>query len=255
MRKLLNPSRFLISIIILSILCASCSKKISSIENYQKKGILSIGTNAQFPPFEFYSSDKITGFDIELAQIIADKLGVELVIEDMNFDNLIDSLNKNKIDLIISAMTITKERQNKIDFSNPYYTSQQAIMIMDKNESIKSMDDLKNKKIGVQVGTTGEQTALKIEGTKISKYNTALAAIMDLKNSNIDAIIYNLEACKEFKETNPNIKVIDGDFKQEVYAVATRKDDTQLLDLVNQVINEIKNNGQYEQLLKKYLDK
>lgn len=250
MKKLLE----LISIIILSVLFASCSNKTNTIESYQKKGILSVGTNAQFPPFEFYSNDKVVGFDMELAQIIADKLNVKLVIEDMNFNNLIDSLNKNKIDLIISSMAITQERQNKVNFSNPYYTSKQAIMVVDKDESIKSIEDLKNKKIGVQSGTTGEQKASKIEGIKVSKYNTALSAIMDLKNSNIDAIIYDLAACEEFKETNPYIKIIDEYFDEEVYAVATRKDDTQLLDFVNQTINEIKSNGQYEQLTKKYFD-
>lgn len=252
MKKLLNPTCLLIMIIFLSI--TACSNKNNSIESYQKKGTISVGTNAQFPPFEFYPNDKIAGFDIELAQIIADKLEIKLVIEDMNFNSLIDAINKNKIDLIISAMTITPERQSKVNFSNPYYTSNQVIMVTDKNESIKSIEDLKNKKIGVQTGTTGEQIVSKIEGAKVSKYNTALAAIMDMKSANIDAIVYDLEACKEFKENNPSIKIIDGQFDKEQYAIAVRKDDTELLNLINEVLEEIKINGQYEQLIKKYFE-
>lgn len=252
MKKLLNPTCLLVMIISLSI--TACSNKNNGIENYQKKGTISVGTNAQFPPFEFYPNDKITGFDIELAQIIADKLNVKLVVEDMNFNSLIDAINKNKIDLIISAMTITPERQSKVNFSNPYYTSNQAIMVMDKNENIKAIEDLKSKKIGIQTGTTGEQIASKIEGVEIFKYNTALAAIMDMKSTNIDAIVYDLEACKKFKENNPSIKIIDAQFDKEQYGIAVRKDDTELLNLINEVLEEIKANGQYEQLIKKYFE-
>lgn len=252
MKKLLNPTCLLIIIISLSI--TACSNKNNDIESYQKKGTISVGTNAQFPPFEFYPNDKIAGFDIELAQIIADKLNVKLVVEDMNFNSLIDAINKNKIDLIISAMTITPERQSKVNFSNPYYTSNQSIMVMDKNENIKAIEDLKNKKIGIQTGTTGEQIASKIEGVEIFKYNTALAAIMDMKSANIDAIVYDLEACKKFKENNPSIKIIDVQFDKEQYGIAVRKDDIELLNLINEVLEEIKSNGQYEQLIKKYFD-
>lgn len=252
MKKLLNLTCLLVMIISLSI--TACSNKNNGIESYQKKGTISVGTNAQFPPFEFYPNDKIAGFDIELAQIIADKLNVKLVVEDMNFNSLIDAINKNKIDLIISAMTITPERQSKVNFSNPYYTSNQSIMVMDKNENIKAIEDLKNKKIGIQTGTTGEQIASKIDGVEIFKYNTALAAIMDMKSTNIDAIVYDLEACKKFKENNPSIKIIDAQFDKEQYGIAVRKDDTELLNLINEVLEEIKANGQYEQLIKKYFE-
>lgn len=242
----------IIIVISLSILFTGCGEEKKTISYYEKKGTIIMGTNAQFSPFESYEDEKIVGFDIEIAQKIAQKIGVELVIEDMNFNTLIDALNQEKIDFILAGMTITDDRKEKVDFSNPYYSSGQVIMTMNTNSQINTKADLVNKRIGVQIGTTGAIEAAKIEGVKISEYNTALASIMDMKVNNLDAIIFDLEPCKNFALINPDIKIIEELLTKEDYAIGVRKYETELQTVINQVLDEMKNSGEYNELINKY---
>lgn len=247
-----NVEAFIAISISFVIFITGCASKAHAIDNYKKKNYITVGTNAQFPPFEFYENEKIIGFDMEISQKIADKLGVKLEIKDMSFNSLIDSLEREQIDFICSSMSITESRRQKVNFSNPYYSSGQAVMV--NNNSIVNISDLKNKKIGVQSGTTGELKAMEIEGAVISNYNTALAAIMDMKAGNIDAVIFDLEPSKKFVIGNSGITILDELITQEKYAVAVSKKNEQLLSIVNEVLAELKSNGEYDRLVEKYID-
>ena len=152
---------------------AGCGNSSSSKET------LVVGTNAAFPPFEYIGDDgNPDGFDVALIKAIGEKIGMDVQIQDMEFDSLVSSIG-GKIDVAIAGMTVTEERQKTVDFSDPYYEAVQAV-IVPKGSSIATAEDLKNCKIGVQLGTTGEFIADEIEGAEVSAYNKAIDAVNDL---------------------------------------------------------------------------
>jgi len=228
------------------------AKNAKSLDDYKSAGKITMGTNAEFKPFEYHEGGQVTGFDVEVSQMIADKLGVELVIEDMSFDGLVSALEAGKIDFIAAGMTVTEDKKQNVDFSNGYYNSTQSIIIMKDNTEIKGKDDLKNKKIGAQISTTGADEAKKIEGAVVTEYNSGPLAVMDLKNGKLDAVVLDLEPSKALAAQNDDITVLDEALTQEEYAIAIRKGETDLVNTVNEVISEIQSNGKYEELLNKY---
>ena len=160
----------------------------------QKKELV-VGTAPSFAPFEFPSeeADKPTGFDMELIEAIGKKMGYEKVtIKGMGFDALIPAMNAGNIDVIISGMSITDARKKQVLFTDPYYESGLMVIVKKDNNEIKSFDDLKGKRIGVQLGTTGAQEAEKIEGAKVTNFDTSDLACIELKNGNVDAVISDL---------------------------------------------------------------
>lgn len=247
MKKLIMALAVCIGVISISG-CGSTTKK---VEDYKKAGKIVMGTNAEFPPFEYHDKNEIVGFDIEISQKIADKLGVELVIEDMSFEGLINALNSSKIDFIAAGMTATEDKKKNVDFSQGYYESSQAIIVMKDNTEIKGKADLTNKKIGVQISTTGAEEAKKISD-KVSEYNSGAAAIMDMKGGKVDAVILDLEPSKNFAIQNTDIMVLDEMMTKEEYAIALRKGEQELQAVMNEVLTEIKQNGEYDELIKKY---
>ncbi|MGM0507651.1 MAG: basic amino acid ABC transporter substrate-binding protein [Fusobacteriota bacterium] len=211
-----------------------------------------MGTNAEFPPFEYREGGKITGFDIDLAKKISEDLGKELKIVDMRFDGLIPALQSDKVDFVIAGMTATKERAENVNFSDAYYEASQVIIVRDNNNNIKNSEDLKGKKIGVQLGTTGDVEAQKIDNVELKKYNAAFAAIMELKNEKLDAIILDSEPAKNFVKQNKGLKVLPQELTKEEYAIAINKDNNKLTNDINKSLNKLKDNGEYDILIKKY---
>jgi len=232
---------------------SGCGSKASTLEDYKKAGKITMGTNAQFPPFEYFENEKITGFDVELSQKIADKIGVELVVEDMNFTGLLAALSSRKIDFVAAGMTVDEERLKSVDFSDGYFESSQVIIVMKTNTEIKSKTDLTNKKIGVQMSTTGAKEAKLIEGAVVQEFNAGFAAIMDMKNGKLDAVVLDYEPSRNFVAQNADIMLLDENLTEEQYAIAVRKGETELQKVINEVIKEMKANGEYEALIKKYI--
>lgn len=228
------------------------SKNAKSLDDYKSAGKIIMGTNAEFKPFEYHEGGKVTGFDVELSQMIADKLGVELAIEDMSFDGLISALETGKIDFVAAGMTVTPDKQKSVEFSNGYYNSTQSIIVMKSNTEIKGKDDLTNKKIGTQIATTGATEAKKIDGAEVIEYNSGPLAVMDLKNGKVDAVVLDLEPSKALAEQNDDITVLEEELTKEEYAIAARKGETELVGIINEVISEMQSNGKYEELLNKY---
>lgn len=212
-----------------------------------------MGTNAEFEPFEYRDGMDITGFDVEIAQAVADKLGKKLQIEDMEFDSLIMALNSDKIDFIAAGMTATDERRTQVDFSDSYFTSNQVIIVKADNTDITTADDLAGKKVGVQTGTTGDLFVSGTEGIEdISRFNKATLAVMDLKNDKVDAVVIDEEPAKKMTDGQSDLKILEAPFTKEEYAIAVQKGDAETLEAVNATIEEMKSNGKYDEIYAKY---
>lgn len=217
--------------------------------------VIIMGTNAEFEPFEYREGMDIVGFDVEVAQKVADKLGKQLQIEDMSFDSLIMALNTDKIDFIAAGMTATDERKTQVDFSDAYFNSKQMIIVKSADESIKTADDLVGKKVGVQLGTTGDLFASSTEGiAEVAQFPAGTQAVMDLKNGKIDAVIIDEEPAKKMTEGQSDLKLLDAPFVEEEYAIAIKKGNEDLLKAVNETLAEIKADGTYDEIYTKYFE-
>jgi len=219
------------------------------------KKVIVMGTNAEFPPFEYREGEKVVGFDVEIAKKIAEKLGAELEIEDMSFDGLIPALEAGKIDFIVAGMSIMEDRKKNVDFSKGYYTASQVIITLKDNTEIKGPEDLKNKTIGVQLGTTGDEEAQKVEGAQVIQFNAAYAAIMDLQNGKLDAVVLDYEPARNFASQNDKIQILPVELTQEEYAIAVKKGNKELVDAINAVLEEMKESGEYDSLVNEYFAK
>lgn len=219
----------------------------------EEKNIIKMGTNAAFPPFEYYDQNKITGFDVELAGLIAEKLGMELKIEDMEFSTLLGAVNQNMIDFIAAGMTVDEERSAQVDFTQGYFNSKQMIIVKADNEEITGPDDLSGKKVGVQLGTTSDKfLTTNVPDAKNIQFDKAALAVADLKNGTVDAVIVDAEPAKELTKGQEDLKVLEAPFVEEEYAIAVKKGNTELLDKINKALDEIKASGDYDKLYSKY---
>ncbi len=219
-------------------------------------GVLTVGTNAEFPPFEYVGDDgKPDGFDIALIKAVGEKLGVEVEIENMEFDSLVSSIG-SKTDIAIAGMTVTEERKQAVDFSEPYYDAIQHVLVP-VDSTIATYDDLKGKTIGCQLGTTGDFIIEEIEGATDQQYNKAVDAVNDLVNGRLDAVIIDSNPAEVFTSNYPDkIKNLDGEafgFEAEKYAIAMPKGDKALAEAINGAIKEIKKDGTFDELVKKYM--
>ena len=231
---------------------------------YQKKdvkrnGTLVVATNAEFPPYEYVSNGQITGIDMDMAQAIADELGMEMKIENMKFDSIIASVNAGKADIGAAGMTVTEARKKNVDFTDSYTTSKQVIMVYDdtpKNDEISGVDDLKGKTIGVQLGTTGDiyATDYETDGTaKVERYSKAADAIQALKQKKIDCVILDEQPALSFVNANTEIKIIEEEFTLEDYAMCVKKGNKELLDKVNAALQKIKADGTLKNIIDNYI--
>ena len=247
----------LLAVIMAMAALAGCGSAAADSTGATAKETLTVGTNAAFPPFEFVGDDgEPDGFDIALIKAIGEEIGMEVQIQDMEFDSLVSSIG-NKIDVAIAGMTVTEERKNTVDFSDSYYEAVQSV-IVPKGSAIATADDLKGLKIGVQLGTTGEFIAEDIEGSEISAYNKAVDAVNDLNNGRVDCVIVDKNPAEVFgAQFSDKVDVIDGNnfgFEPENYAIALPKGNTDLADKINAALKKLKEDGTYDSLVKKYIE-
>ncbi|WP_130838031.1 transporter substrate-binding domain-containing protein [Lachnoclostridium sp. Marseille-P6806] len=240
---------------------ASSVEEASSAEEASEAladGVLTAGTNAAFPPFEYVGDDgKPEGFDIALIRAIGEKLGVEVEVRDMEFDSLVTSIG-SKIDVAIAGMTVTEERKAMVTFSDPYYDAVQYV-ILPAGSSIASIEDLKGKNIGCQLGTTGNYLIEdSIEGAAAQTYNKAIDAVNDLINGKLEAVIIDQNPAEVFVKNHPDeIRLIPGadfGFEAEQYAIAMPKDDAALAEAVNAALAELRSDGSYDALVEQYIN-
>ena len=238
----------------------------TALEQIKKNKKLVVATSPDYPPFEFMVSEggksKIVGADIDLAQKIADKLGVELEIKAMDFDALLPALQAGKVDMVITGMTPNEKRKKAVDFSDIYFKGENAVIVNAKDAGkFTSEDQLKKAKLGVQKGST-QETYVK-DNLKVTNYKALVAVpdlIADMKNGNIDAVVLNSKVAGINVTKYDGIKVVEnlkltsgGD--EEAMAVAIKKgDNADLIKLTNEVIKELQNSGEYDKILANAVD-
>lgn len=213
---------------------------------------LIMATNAAFPPYENVEGDKIVGIDPEIAQAIADDLGMELVIEDMAFDSIIAAVQSGKANMAMAGLTVTEDRKQNVDFSDPYTTAAQVIIVKE-DSTIAGPDDLTGLNIGVQLGTTGDIYAGDIENATVERYSKGFEAISALLQDKIDAVIIDNEPAKVFVSQNEGLKVVDEEFTVEEYAIAVAKGNTELLNKINGSLKKLREAGKIDEIIGKYI--
>ena len=222
-----------------------------------EEDVIVMGTNAEFPPFEYVTDqglvDKFDGIDVAIAQEIANSLGKTLKIENMEFDSLITALATGKVDFVAAGMTVTPDRTENVDFSDTYYSAKQ-VMIVKEGSDIKSSADLEGKNIGVILGYTGDTTVTEDLGYSPERYKKGADAVMDLVNGRLDVVVIDSAPAQAFVEKNPGLTIVEDAeaFEQEEYAIAVQKGDTELLNQINDVLAELKENGKIEEFGEKY---
>ena len=216
-------------------------------------GKLTMATNAAFPPYEMTTdAGEFEGIDIETAQAIADKLGLELQIDDMDFDAALLSVQQGKADIVMAGVTVTDERKAVMDFSDSYATGIQSI-IVPKGSDIASPDDLAGKKIGTQRGTTGYIYCSDDFGDDaVVAYDNGLTAVQALNNGQVDAVVIDNAPAKEYVAANPGLKVLDTSYAEEDYAIGMAKGSS-LEAAVNAALEELKADGTLQAIVDKYI--
>ena len=217
-------------------------------------GKLTMATNAAFPPYEMTTdAGEFEGIDIETAQAIADKLGLELQIDDMDFDAALLSVQQGKADIVMAGVTVTDERKAVMDFSDSYATGIQSIIVPEGSD-IASPDDLAGKKIGTQRGTTGYIYCTDDFGEDaVVAYDSGLTAVQALNNGQVDAVVIDNAPAKEFVAANPGLKILDTAYAQEDYAIGVAKGNTELLNAINGALEELQADGTLQSIVDKYI--
>lgn len=267
MKNLKKILAIVLSLCMLAVFAACGDADTSSDADTAKK--LIVATNAEFEPFESLNEDnEPVGFDIDLMDAIGKKLGYEIQYDNMEFDGVIAAVNSGTCDAAISGLTINAKRKKSVDFADAYYSGAAQILIVPVNDTHftgttkEELDEqLKNQKIGVCTGFTGQAYAegdeewgfTKIEGADVKIYENISLAIEDMKNGNIAVIIMDDSTAKEAADKNSDaVKVVDVALTVEEYGIAVAKNNPELLDNINKALKELKDDGTIDSLMTKY---
>ena len=229
---------------------SSAAAELTTVE----AGKLTMATNATFPPYEMTTdSGEIEGIDVDTAKAIAEKLGLELQIDDMEFDAALLSVQQGKADIVMAGVTVTDERKAVMDFSDSYATGIQSIIVPEGSD-ITSPDDLAGKKIGTQRGTTGYIYCSDDFGEdSVVAYDSGLTAVQALNNGQVDAVVIDNAPATEYVAANPGLKVLDTSYAEEDYAIGMAKGSA-LEDAVNKALEELKADGTLQAIVDKYIN-
>ena len=247
MKKYLKIMFAVMLIAAVALCAASCGS-----EEESDKPVLTLATSADFPPYEYYDGTEIVGIDPEVAQAIADKLGMTLKIEDMNFNSVVTSVQEGKCDIGMAGLSITEDRQELVDFTVTYAGGKQAILVP-KDSPITGAADVTSGeyKVGVQLGTTGDtMVSWDIEPERYNKYTDAVIA---LTSGKIDCVVLDNEPAKKFAESNEDLVVLDEAFADEYYAIIYSKDNPELGAKVNNALQELIDDGTVAEIIAKYI--
>ena len=220
-------------------------------------GKLTMATNAYFPPYEFYEGDKIVGIDAEIAAAIAEKLGLELVISDMQFDSIITAVKEGSADFGLAGMTVTEERLEEVDFSISYASGVQSIIVKE-GSPITTVDDLYAEgaayKVGVQLGTTGDIYATDDFGEDlVTQYTNGNEAVVALLGGDIDCVIIDNEPAKAFVAANEGLVILETSYADEDYAACFAQENDALREAVDAAILELTEAGTIDEIIAKYI--
>ena len=254
MKKFLAVLLAALMICISFVACSSEKKSDDTNTDANTQETLTMATNAEFPPYEYKEGDKVVGIDAEVAQAIADKLGMKLEIVDTKFDAIIPGVQSGKYDMGMAGMTVTPDREQSVAFSDSYATGIQSIIVK-QGSDIKSVDDLSKKtKIGVQLGTTGDIYAKDDFGDEaVQEYDKGADAVQALLAGKIDCVIIDNEPAKSFVAANEGLEILKTSYAEEDYAICFKKDNTELQKKVNDALKELIADGTLQKIVNKYI--
>ena len=236
----------------------ACGEKEPEVE---QKDQLIMATNAAFPPYEFKEGDAFAGIDVEIAGLIAEKLGKELVIKDVEFGSIVGGVESGKFDMGMAGMTVTDERLESVNFSTTYATGIQVVIVAE-DSPIASLDDMVadgTMKYGVQQDTTGDIYASDTPdkggygSENVIRYKTGAEAVQALKAGKVNAVIIDNEPAKSFVAANEGLKILDAEWAVEDYAICVAKENTELLDSINGALAELSTEGKIDEIINKYI--
>lgn len=254
MKKFTKVLAYLLAVVMLLTLaaCSSGGQK-NSVDRIKEAGKIVMSTNAEFEPFEFIDGNDFAGIDIDLAEKIAEKLGVELVINNVSFDSLVMELQTGKCDFVAAGMSYDEDKAKNVDFCDGYYNASQTI-IVSVDSDIKGVADLEGKKIGVQLGTTGDTYCTKnIKAEAIERMDSGVIAVQDLLSGRLDAVVIDNFPAQKLVEKHPNeIKLLEEPLTEEEYMMAVPQGDESLKNFINETIKELKENGEFDKIFSKY---
>ena len=224
------------------------------------KATLTMATNAYFAPYEYYEGENIVGIDVEIAKAIADKLGMELKVVDIEFDSIITGVQTGKYDMGMAGMTVTDERKESVDFSDSYATGIQSVIVKEGSE-ITKVDDILAKdatyKIGVQLSTTGDIYVTDDLGDaaaeRVVEYQTGNDAVSALASGKVDAVVIDNEPAKSYVAATSGLKILDTEYVSEDYAICFAKNNTELKDKVNGALKDLIADGTVKTIIDKYI--
>ena len=239
---------------------AGCGSKEASGLKTVESGKLIMATNAAFPPYEYIEGNEVVGIDAEIAGAIAEKLGLELQIDDMEFDSIIESVKGGKADIGLAGMTVTEERKEVVNFTASYATGVQVVIVTE-DSAITSVDDLfaegANHLIGVQRNTTGDLYStwdLEDAGlATVDRYSKGADAVQALLTGKVDCVVIDNEPAKAFVAANEGLKILETAYAVEDYAAAMNKDNTELYEAVNKALEELIADGTVQAIIDKYI--
>ncbi|MDF2944720.1 MAG: putative secreted protein [Herbinix sp.] len=209
---------------------------------------LIVGTEAGFAPYEYMEGDKVVGVDMDIAKAIADSLGKELVIKNMDFDGALAAVQNGTVDFVAAGVSVDPEREKIMDFSSDYVDSTEVVVVNKDSATVASVDDLAGKIIGVQQGNIADfYVESNIEAKEIKRYTKFAQAAEDLKNNKIDCIVMDQYPAEELVAGNDQLAILDGALFQDKYAIAVKKGNTKLLEEINTVIQQLKDDGKIDE--------
>lgn len=217
------------------------------------EGKLTMSTNAQFPPYEMTTDDGgFEGIDVEIATAIAEKLGLELDILDMDFDSALLAVQQGKSDIVMAGVTVNEDRQLVMDFTDSYATGVQVIIV--KEGSDVTIDNMGEGLIGTQRGTTGNIYCTDDYGEEhVMAYDDGFTAVQALMNGQVDCVVIDNAPAQEFVKNNPGLTILDTEYANEDYAIGLNKGNTALLDAINTALNELISDGTVQTIIDKYI--
>ncbi|WP_268627033.1 transporter substrate-binding domain-containing protein [Paenibacillus alvei] len=253
---------------VLAVALVGCGSKSSSnsgsanaLEHIKQSGKIRVGLMGTYAPYNFINDKReVDGFDADIAKAVAKHIGVEVEFITGEFSGLIEGLQKDKYDALVSQVTITDDRKQKMDFSTPYVKNAVNVIVKSDNTSIQKLEDFKDKKIGVGLGTNDEKylrdvAMPKVGNFEIATYNDVITSLQDLNVGRIDATINNVFALKPLIDKNHfNVKAVGEPIKEDVAGIAIRKDNPELLAAINKALEEMKADGTFKEIFKKWFD-
>lgn len=218
-----------------------------------ESGKLIMSTNAAFPPYEMVADDgSFEGIDVEVAGAIAEKLGLELVVDDMDFDAALLAVQQNKSDIVMAGVTVTEDRQLVMNFSDSYATGVQVVIV--KEGSDVTLDNLGEKMIGTQRGTTGYiYTSDDYGDDHVTAYDNGASAVQALINGQVDCVVIDSAPAEAFVAANAGLTILDTEYANEDYAIGMAKDNTALQEALNKALAELKADGTIQSIIDKYI--